>query len=117
MVHDIYKYAVNSMTYMVMKEAQLSQSQSGFYEELMEWVMTIQPETDPEVLAYISECAEQELREWSDGARDNLLAQLAAYLGEGYEEDMFFHIIKRVLTKIKEEDDDYTSSSQNEPTT
>lgn len=113
MIHDVYKNAVNSMTYMIIKEAQCFAAGEGYYEELCEWLMTIQPETDSEVLAYIAECAEEELREWSDKSRDGLLSQLAAYLGDGYEEEMFFSIIKTVLIKIKEEyDDDITNGGQ-----
>lgn len=105
-VHDIYKYAVNSMTYMILKEAQGLFEDCGYGEELGEWMENIQPESDSEVLAYVAECAEQELREWSDKARHELIPRLAAWIGEGYEEVMFFHIVKTVILKIEEEDSD-----------
>lgn len=106
-MHELFRNAANSMMYMILQGAK--NNDYSFAEELMSWMESFDETTDPAVLAVLAEDVEVELREgWSytSYGHPDFLAKLAAYIGEGYEEVIFYHIVKRAVIKIKEEDSD-----------
>lgn len=105
MIHDIYKYAVNSMCHIFLQSA--IHHTNFLIDEVLYWVKQITEDTPKDVLDYIEECIEVELREgWTyvKYGHPRFLEEVRKYIGEGYEDVFFYRIVERIYNKIKEEE-------------
>lgn len=120
-ITHVFGHAVSSMAYMILQEAKDLRMDEGFHEELMNWIGTFDESTEPEILGFIAQEVEVELRDGWDAkgyGSSDYLSRLAAYLGEGYEEEIFYHIVKTSIHRIKEEDShDDTDGREDQSTT